>query len=123
MCVTGKKNSPRIFYPPRFIRLVSRSSVSSRRPVPVPRLFLDFVSFPVPHLVFLLRSVSLLLSRRLIPVPRLFPDSASFPSRRLIPVPPSCSHPHLTFRRYFFGRHSSRRSSSDVTNPQCKSFS
>ena len=86
MCVTGKKNSSRLFYPPRLIRLVSRSSVSSPRPVPVPRLFLDFVSFPVPHLVFLLRSVSLLLSRRLIPVPRLFPDSASFPSRRLAPT-------------------------------------
>ena len=46
MCVTGKKNSSRLFYPPRLIRLVSRSSISSPRPVPVPRLFPDSASFP-----------------------------------------------------------------------------
>lgn len=44
MCVTGKKNSSRLFYPPRLIRLVSRSSVSSPRPVSAFRLISLFPS-------------------------------------------------------------------------------
>ena len=94
----------------------------------------------VPRSVFSFRLVSLLPSRvlfsRFVSFPFFrpaapFPRFGSFPRSRpafifrlrLIPVPPPYSHPHLTFRRYSFGRHFSRRSSSDVTNPQCKSFS
>ena len=119
-------------YPSCFslFRFVPRSVFSFRLVSLLPSrvLFSRFVSFPFfrPAAPFP-RFVSFPVFRPAAPFPRFgsFPRSRpAFIFRlRLIPVPPPYSHPHLTFRRYSFGRHFSRRSSSDVTNPQCKSFS
>ena len=119
-------SSPR----PAFVSRLRFISLLPFRPAaPFPR----FDSSPRPAFVSRLRFISLLPFCPAVPFSRFgsFPRSRpAFIFRlRLIPVPPPHSRPAALlppapyFPSILFRCHFSRRSSSDVTNPQCKSFS